>query len=368
MFVRNNYDECLTNLACSIRKYFDLSYKHKTLPYINKILDSNKPKNVVTILLDGMGSNLMDALLDYESFLLEHRLKSITTVFPATTVAATTSITTGLNPVETAMLGWDMYYKGINKTITTFKDCEKSDPTETPLEEAKEYKEKHMITKTIMDEINEKGDYCAYTLMPMGDSAYSDIGEMFERIEMLCSMDGKKYIYAYSMEPDHTMHELGCRCTRVMEIMRDLDKRIEKLSHKVKDTVIFVVADHGHLNVENIFLDDYPELVSYLTQNTSLEPRAVNFFVKEGQRKKFRSLFNKLFHDDFWIYSKGTVIDAKLFGNGKENEIFRDCLGDYLAIGKTNKAIIYGGSQVLRSQHAGYTDDEIYVPLVVIKS
>ena len=90
--------------------------------------------------------------------------------------------------------------------------------------------------------------------------------------------------------------------------------------------------------------------------------------MKEGHRKKFRSLFNKLFHEDFWIYSKGTVIDAKLFGNGKENEIFRDCLGDYLAIGKTNKAIIYGGSQVLRSQHAGYTDDEIYVPLVVIKS
>ena len=28
MLVRNNYEECLTNLACSIRKYFELDYKH----------------------------------------------------------------------------------------------------------------------------------------------------------------------------------------------------------------------------------------------------------------------------------------------------------------------------------------------------
>ena len=34
MIVKNNYNECLTNLACSIRKYFDLDYKHKTLLYI----------------------------------------------------------------------------------------------------------------------------------------------------------------------------------------------------------------------------------------------------------------------------------------------------------------------------------------------
>ena len=31
MKVKNNYDECLTNLPCSIRKYFDLDYKHKPL-------------------------------------------------------------------------------------------------------------------------------------------------------------------------------------------------------------------------------------------------------------------------------------------------------------------------------------------------
>ena len=60
------------------------------------------------------------------------------------------------------------------------------------------------------------------------------------------------------------------------------------------------------------------------------------------------------------------VIESKLFGDGNENEIFRDALGDYLAVAKTNKTLLYGGSEMLKSQHAGYTDDEIYVPLIVI--
>ena len=73
MIVKNNYNECLANLACSIRKYFKLDYKHNTLDYIDKILDEYKPKNVVTILCDGMGSNIIDRVLDKEDFLIKNR-------------------------------------------------------------------------------------------------------------------------------------------------------------------------------------------------------------------------------------------------------------------------------------------------------
>ena len=142
MEVRNNYNECLTNLACSIEKYFDIEYKHNTIEYIDKILEENKPKNVITILFDGMGSNIIDRQLDKNDFLIKHRIKPITTVFPATTVAATTAIRTGLNPVESGMLGWNMYFKEIDKTIETFTYIEKNDETKTPLKEAQEYKEK----------------------------------------------------------------------------------------------------------------------------------------------------------------------------------------------------------------------------------
>lgn len=109
MIVKNNYKECLTNLACSIRKYFDLDYEHNTLDYIDKLLAEKQPKNVVVILFDGMGSRILERTLDKNAFLIKNKVKDITTVFPATTTAATTSIRTGLNPVEHGWLGWNTY-------------------------------------------------------------------------------------------------------------------------------------------------------------------------------------------------------------------------------------------------------------------
>ena len=366
MEVKNNYNECLTNLACSIRKYFGLEYKHNTLRYIDELLESKKPKNVVTILCDGMGSKIIERVLDEKAFLISNKLKDITTVFPATTVAATTSMMTGLNPVESGMLGWDMYFKDIDKTITTFLNSEKGDFEYKPLQEAIDFKEKHMKTKSIMDEINEQTQYKGYTLFPFGDNAYKDLDDLFNIIVEKCNEDGKKYIYAYSTEPDSTMHELGTDCIEAKEIILDLNKRIESLSKKLENAIIFVVADHGHKNVINIDLNEYPDVVDCLLRNTSIEPRAVNFFIKSKKKEEFERLFKKYFSNDFDLYDKEDVINSKLFGDGEENEIFRDSLGDYLAIAKTDKTILYIGSEVLKSQHAGYTEDEIYVPLIVI--
>lgn len=116
----------LNKFSLFYKKIFWVDYKHNTIDYIDKILNENKPKNVVTILCDGMGSNIMDRILSKDSFLLKYRIKSITTVFPATTVAATTSMMTGLkSQLKQHMLGWDMYYKDIDKTITTFMNSEK---------------------------------------------------------------------------------------------------------------------------------------------------------------------------------------------------------------------------------------------------
>ena len=53
-----------------------------------------------------MGSRILDRVLDKEDFFIKNRKKAITTVFPATTTAATYSVMTGLNPVEHGYLGW----------------------------------------------------------------------------------------------------------------------------------------------------------------------------------------------------------------------------------------------------------------------
>ena len=369
MELKNNYNECITNLACSIRKYFELDYKHNTIDYIDKILEERKPKNVVTILFDGMSSNIIDNILPPDSFMIKNRLKKITTVFPATTVAATTSIRTGLNPVESGMLGWYMYFKDIDKTIEVYPECEKGDETKTPLPEVKKVKEKYMKTKTIVDDINEANKYKAYELMPFEFAKYRhfDLDDMLDKIEELCNQDGKKYIYAYDTEPDTVMHRFGTYSSEVKDLIRYRNIMVEKLCNKMEDTVVFIVADHGHIPIENIQLEEYKDIVECLERDTSIETRAVNFFIKDGMKEKFIQAFNQNFKDDFDLYTRQDVIDSKLFGEGEENKVFRSALGDFLAIAKTNKAIYDNKKGEHLSNHAGYTDDEIYVPLIVVE-
>ena len=363
MKVKNNYNECITNLACSIRKYFELDYSHNTLNYIDQLLEKEKPKNVVVILYDGMGSRIIDRHLNKEDFFINNKYKEITTVFPATTTAAITSIRTGLNPIEHGWLGWNVYIDKIDETITLFMN-EKKETKEISKKFIKE-KENLLVTKTIADEINQKGKYKALELFPFGEKPYKNIDDMINIIKKECNTDEKKYIYAYDDEPDHTMHDSGPDSDKVKELIKIRNKKTEELSKKLKDTLLIIVADHGHTLIDNIFLKNYPKLMKMLERTTSIEQRATSFKVKKGKKEKFQNEFNKLFGDYYKLYSKEEIINSKIFGDGKENKVFKNAIGDFIAIAQTEKNLVNIDDDALISHHAGYTDDEIFIPLII---
>ncbi len=365
MKVRNNYDECLTNLACSIRKYFGLSTKHKTLEIVDQYLEKHQPTNVVVMLFDGMGSNILERSLPEDSFFRKNLKKTITTVFPATTTAATTSIRTGLNPVEHGWLGWTTYIEPIDKVITLFLNSEKGQKDEI-CEEFLKVKNK-LISKTIVDEINEKGEFKAIELMPFSEYIhnYEGLDDMLNIIKAETEKPGKKYIYAYDTEPDGTMHGIGSDNEKVKNLIAERSQKVEQLAKELKDTLLIIVADHGHLKVENIFLDEYPDIMNLLDRKTSIDQRATSFKIKPGKKEEFRKLFEKEFGDYYDLYESEETIESKLFGDGEENELYRPALGDFLAIAKSDKCIVAPGDEVLASHHAGYTDDEIFVPIII---
>lgn len=366
MKVKNNYQECITNLACSIEKYFDLTPTHNTLPYIDQLLEEKKPENVVVILFDGLGSRILDRTLKEDSFLRKYKYKEITTVFPATTTAATTSLLTGLNPIEHGYLGWNVYISPIDKIITLYLNTEKG--KEKTDEDFLKIKNKYYSFKSIPEQIEEKGLGKGIELFPFQKKIYHGLDDMLEKIKEETEKAGKKYIYAYDDEPDHTMHEYGPDSKEVKELMEERNKKVEKLSKELKNTILFIVADHGHKKVEHIFLKDYPDFLDTLKRTTSLEQRAVSFHIREDRETEFKKLFNEYFSNDFNLYSKEEVIESNLFGVGEEHPLFRNNLGDYIAIAEeSNKCIIASGDEVLASQHAGYSEDEIYIPLIIIE-
>ena len=358
-----NYDECITNIACSILKYFEVPYKHNTIKELDDELRTN-PKNVVVILYDGMGYNLINRILKEDSFLRSNMVRSLSSVCPSTTTASTTSMLSGLNPCEHGWLGWDTYIKPIDKCVTLFKNTIKDTD-----EVAAEYNvgEKYLYYDDLKTQI-EKGKYQASIIFPFGEKTivYDGLEDMNNKIIEECNKEGKRFIYAYYEDPDATMHMTGTTSEDTKNVFYMIDESTKKLSERLNDTLLIVTADHGHINSSHIVLEDYKDLYDTLRSDVSIEPRFCSLSIKEGREEEFVDLFNKYFKDHFILKTKQEIIDEKWFGMGEEHKEFRDSLGDYIAIAKSNLNLRYRiPRHNFLSSHAGLTEDEMKIPLVL---
>ena len=94
-----DYKNSNCNLSNSILKNFGIKPLNDTLSLIDPYLEKDY-KNVVLLLLDGMGKTIVENHLKEEGAFRTHLAGIYKSVFLPTTVAATTSIRSGLMPIE----------------------------------------------------------------------------------------------------------------------------------------------------------------------------------------------------------------------------------------------------------------------------
>ena len=267
-----DYDNCLVNLSNSILKHFDVKPLHNTLQKLDKVLEENNSKNVVLILYDGLGARVIDKVLGNNNFFSNNKLCEIDSVFPATTAAATTTVMSGLNPIEHGWIGWDVYLKDIDKTVTLFTNTEKENEKIIDNYNSFDY----LYYESIIDKIKNNG-YESYYVSPYGDIKYKKVDECNQIVKELCENDKKKFIYVYNDEPDYSLHEYGENDDKVIKLIKSMEKSTIDLCNKLEDTTVIVIADHGHKLVEPINLYDYKDLYECLIRTTSIDKR---FFIK----------------------------------------------------------------------------------------
>lgn len=359
-----DYNNCIANLANSVLKKFGVDEGRKTLHSLDSYLEKDY-ENIVVILLDGMGKSIIDRNLEREGFFRTHLARTYSSVFPPTTVAATTSVMSGLNPCEHGWLGWDCYYPQIDKNVTVFLNKEIG--TDNP---AADYNVawKFCGYESIVSKINTAGGK-AYNVAPFLEPFPDSFGKICDEIKKLCVISGRKYIYAYWDEPDCTMHRRGCYGQDAEQILHKLERQVRQLSDELSNTLFIITADHGHIDSENVALTDYPHITECLVRMPSIEPRALNLFVKKEKEERFKHEFQKEFGDKFLLWTKQEVLDSHLFGTGQEHRYFRDMLGDYLAIAIDDLTIFNTREEAEHfiSVHAGMTEDEMTIPLIVIE-
>lgn len=361
----NIYNNCLTNVSNSILNYYDVKKFHNSNKEVDNELLKSNPDNVVLILLDGLGSSILEYHLQDNDFLRKNRKTNIYSVLPTTTTAATTSLMSGLNPVEHGWLGWDVYFKDLNKIVTLFTNN---------LKDTQEQAEKYNVAKTklkynnIFDLINSiNKDIYVEKLFPFGENKYDSFEDAMQKVIKICKQYKKSFTYVYCDNPDAIMHDTGTKSIETKNMIKMLNDNIELLSKSIPNSTIIVIADHGHIDSTPIFLTDYPELLNTLRNDISIESRACAFFVKKDKIEEFKRIFNDKFSKDFVLYSKDEIIDKKIFGDGEENKYFRDAIGDFIAWGISDKYFRSNRNcKQFKSQHAGITNDELIIPLIIV--
>ncbi len=361
-----DYAKGLVNVVSSIMRYFGVKNMHKTLPLLDKKLNDGKYRNVVLVLFDGLGYNILKQNKDICSFLYENLVDNISSTFPSTTMAARTTVESGLNPVEHGWLGWDMYFKEFDKVITLTKNVIKG----TKIKPANYHVARTLLNyESIVDKIDKKEGCLARKITVYSNHKNESLAKMRRRIKLLTLRRKKTYVYAYYNEPDHVMHKYGTNSNEMKEYLRLINKEFKKLCTILKNTLVIGIADHGHINVNYVNISDYPSLSKMLNGSISIDNRACAFKVKKEYIKEFPLALKQVLKDDFIIMSKEEIIKNKLYGDGEENKYFNDGLGDFFAIGIKDKAIRYDSStNKHKSGHSGLTEDEMLVPLIIVNT
>lgn len=374
-----DYDRSSLSITASVMNYFGVKMGYPCLPELDGALKDAAPRVVILMVLDGMGENLLRRRLPENSFFRTHDVCPLSAVFPSTTTAATTSIWSGLSPLEHGWLGWSLYFKECGRQIDTFlnRDSHTGEayPGPSPAETL-------MPVPSGFVRLNGKVETHAVFPFPSYSTNGADFVHTYDGrdfadcarvVREVSAEPGRKLVCVYFSEPDHTMHETGVASERTQQNFDSLNAQAEALAKALpRDALMLITADHGLVDAtECIDLAQIPQLNECLLMPPSIEARAGSLFVKPGRKLQFEREFKAVCGDEFVLIPHEEVFSSHLLGRGTPHPKCEDFVGDYLAcaVGKSYLRYTTLATKpfTLIGQHAGLTDDEMLVPLILAR-
>lgn len=358
-----DYNNSILNVSATFLNHYNVPTEYSSI----KVLQDELKKgynHIIYILLDGMGVSTIKNHLSEDDALRKNLQREITSVFPPTTVAATTSVLSVLPPISNGHLGWVQYFKNEDTDLVVFLNTD----FYTHKKQTENLKEKYLGFKNILEQINEVNPTinCSSYFPSFIEGGSDSFSEEIERVLITTHNTDQSFNYLYWTEPDLTSHVHGTKSTELHKVMKDLNADFEDLiSNVAEDTLVVVIADHGLTDIVEIPFYECIALNNMLLRKPSIEPRAASFFVKEQELVKFKNLFNLMFGDSYHLYSKKEFLDSHLLGYGDKHPLVDDFLGDYIAVATSNKMFIFNESKGYISHHAGLSEEEMMVPLII---
>jgi len=346
---------------------------------LNFPLEIQAARNVVLLIVDGLGDNLL-ARRGAGGELARRRRRAITSVFPSTTASAITTSYTGRTPLEHGLTGWFQYFGEAGCVSAALPFRSRGDLA--PLTARGVSAERVFGAPSLFGSMPVESYVVTYREIVNSDYntvhcrgaqrlAYDTLDELVEQTERAVkSSDARKFVYAYWPHYDAASHRYGCESPQALRELAAIDAAFGRLLQRLSgtDTAIIATADHGFIDVAPEESFEFPaELNAHLRLPLCGERRVAYCHVHSPQD------FAKKAKD--WLGERADVvpsqklIDDGWFGPGKPHARIAERVGDVALVMRgryTVKDWIPGEPRWLHiGNHGGTHEDEMSIPLIV---
>ncbi|MBQ9154791.1 MAG: alkaline phosphatase family protein [Solobacterium sp.] len=358
-----DYDHSILQVSGSLYRYFGMDRGHGSDPEMDAYLDRNRPQCIIAVLIDALGTSILDSYPEETAFLRSHLLKSVSTVYPPTTTAATTSFLTGRSPAENGWLGWNQYFKEKDDNIILFLNRSQYGGTRYPAG----WSEHALPVEKIYDLLNRK-DIPADSVWP-GWAPHNPADTYASQLELAAELTGQnRFLYVYHDLLDDMLHRYGTDDERIREKLIELNDETERFMHSLPESVsVLVIADHSQINVRCIDLEQDEEICACFAKPPALEPRTLAFYIKEGMEQRFEQFFRSHYGSEFLLLNHQETISSGIFGPGIPHERFEEFIGDYTAFAISDIELDYMRLNHMKGDHAGMVKEERYIPVILMQ-
>lgn len=385
MHLPNYHDGSIVNLMSSILNAFDGTSEYAPLALLPPSSLSGT-KNVVLLVLDGFGYEYL-ARRESKTIFHKHLAGKITSVFPSTTAAGVTTFLTGLAPQQHAVTGWFMHLKEFGGVATSLlfqpRCCGASLSrdgigSDTVYGHSDVFRHLKRRTYSIHHKRIHKTDYNTRMNQSPKKVSYTTLSGFFRKIKKVITSNREdKFIYAYWSEFDTLCHKYGIQSTEVTKHYHALTQKLTALVEAIgkTDTTFIITADHGAIDTEPskiIEVKKHPELRETLILPLCGEPRVAYCYVRPSKTAQFERYIAQNFNGMCDLYRSEELIENHYFGLFEPDHRLYDRVGDYVLIMRENyiiKDFLLGEEEKFHiGNHGGVSKEEMFVPLIVIRT
>lgn len=348
---------------------------------------------VVVLLVDGLG---FSALLNTEGFpsygVPTHwidRARPITGVFPTTTTAALTSLSTAEPPSRHGVVGYRMFLPSFGVVAEVLRmtplGVARPDTLVRPdwspsLVSGTPSIFRRGVPATVLSQEEFEGS--GFTRMIYDGASYTGFSTAadfaFLLSEVLGREDPPSLVFAYWSELDTVQHLRGPQpeftafeAGQVHRILAAASARLGR--SRARRTTVLITSDHGQVPAErtdDVAIDAEPPILSHLLLPPTGDRRAGFFTARPGHLEALRAALEARLPEGRQILSMAAATSCGLFGPPPYHAELPERLGDLLVLVPSPAAVTYrlpgtpARARFLRGAHGGLEAAELIVPLI----